>query len=304
MKQQPTVGSPHVLPCKPIHRDYSNGELRKAPDSPVTVYAVSVHSNFTGSNIRLADEDSEEQAYARLFATDGNHDPLISSIEEGLTYVDRARNGGEALAVFSLWTTSYSKRLRAMLDEYSRKFPILFEWFDGRDRCTRIIVDGKTDFQAAQTITTSDDREGDEYIALGKQLSQGTRLWIHPQTGHRFLILICGEINVVLGSARSKAGCRWDPFIEVDPLKKLNIHCVLNPSHTRFGPQAVRDKHQYLSKRCGVLVSCNNTYEELQWGDKRYNAWASNPCWKAGKRVDDIYDKGDYMTAQWVTLPG
>lgn len=304
MKKQASGGSPTSSSCKPVQQEYRPSDIRRTPSTPLAICAVSLHHDFSEDNVRLKDDDPEQDAYTQLFAADKNHDPNLAGIKEALEYVDRERKGCHALAMFSLWTTSCSRGVQALLAQYSRKFPILIEWFDGHNACTRIVVNGMTDFQAQQTIARSEDRsDGDGlYGQLGEQLSHGKRLWIHPHTGHRFLLLICGEINVVLGSRNSKVSYQWDPaVVGNDPLKRFNIHSVLNPSHTRFGPQAVRDKQAYLGRLCGALVSCNNTYETLYWEERPYNSWATNWCWRKGMKVDQMH-KGKYVRARWLTL--
>ena len=78
MKRQPTEGSPQVSHCKPIYRNYSSEVLTNAPESPVTVFAISLHIDFNERNIRLGDDDSAGVGYDKLFANDKEHDPHLS----------------------------------------------------------------------------------------------------------------------------------------------------------------------------------------------------------------------------------
>lgn len=77
------------------------------------------------------------------------------------------------------------------------------------------------------------------------------------------VLLICGEINVVEGGGPSPR-LRWgsrDMRLWWESLPRPRI--VLNPTHTRMGPQAPRDKRAWLSQDGAVLCPDNAAHETL-----------------------------------------
>lgn len=88
------------------------------------------------------------------------------------------------------------------------------------------------------------------------------------------MLLICGEANFVGGGGRSKC---WNhetvekAGLTVQRLTSLKV--IANPSHTRSGPQALRDKRAWLS-RGGILLHTANIHSN---GWKKVNGDGAVP---------------------------
>ncbi len=228
----------------------------------------------------------EAWAYRNLFIRKA--DPHCSSIKQTLEFLATQTENSNALLVFSLWTTSLlSEGMKDILSA-SGRMPILFETFDGYSQQITIAYEGSIIETYKQLVAEAKDvKPGSQhYDELVEQLQIGERIWVHPNTHHRFLLLICGEINCITSGGSSRNPVEWDRRVfKVDPIHEYQVDCVLNPSHTNFRPQAIRDKQRYLSGDGRTVVSCNNLYSGLKNSGKG-SSRTTNFCWQNGRGLE------------------
>jgi hypothetical protein len=176
--------------------------------------------------------------------------------------VSGALAGAPGLLVFSPWTMRDGGEAERRIRQFSETCPVVAEAkVAGMGWMMRIYAGGDIVLQEEQLVATSGDRRDAAYPELGRRVMGGERLWIHPDTGHRFLLLICGEMNIILGRESSDS-LHWDESVmSIDPIAHHGVHGVLNPSHTRFGPQPMRDKHAFLARESGAVVCASNTFQ-------------------------------------------
>lgn len=100
---------------------------------------------------------------------------------------------------------------------------------------------------------------GAELVGRLREPAPSGRRWSVPGVGPAMLLL-CGEANVVAGGGPS--GCWHYQSVAVAGLSEAELREVcagLATTHTRSGPQALRDKRAWLS-RGGILLHTANTH--------------------------------------------
>jgi hypothetical protein len=125
----------------------------------------------------------------------------------------------------------------------------------------------------------------------------GGRRWRLPGVGEGLLVA-CGENNVLRGGGPSptitvekQAVARG---LTVEFLRRFRI--VANPTHTRQGPQASRDKKTELS-RGGVCVAVGNAHPSYRyrWREGRTTTVEKM---RASRRTAEFYRRGDPVPLQ------
>lgn len=264
------------------NKTVSNSEF--SPKRPLCIFAVSLYHDFARIKQPQTDKSIKkiaECSYGRMLQNnpDAQHDAISESFSFIEPYIKKTDY--PALIVYSLWTTSCNSEFyKKELAKYSHNCPILLEKYI-QDDCYKVEIwqHGSCVFSRPQTISSSSERSSsnEDYQTLLQEINSGARFWTHPETGHRFLVLICGEINVVIPKGN---GYQLDEMVHIEK----GVHGVINPSHTRFKRYNVRKKQKYLSKRFGCTVSCNNTFL-FHW--KGGKDTGKNPCWQNSNKIEN-----------------
>jgi len=227
--------------------------------------------------------------------------PELVAIKEAFDHIENITKGGYRLIVFSLNTFLSNSPQKELIIDKSHNFPILVEEIDKSTLSKKTIIYycGDSIAEYSQMIARSEERDSEEYNDLLNQISNGERVWSHPITAHKFLILICGELNALNGSNHTQT---WDT--KLDPLETHDIKCVLNPSHTPFRLQEMREKHKFISEKCGYLGSCSNLGSKtIPRGDKLVNALTPNACWDNGSNINHLNSHLEHSQISNFTLP-
>ncbi len=156
---------------------------------------------------------------------------------------------------------------------------------------TYLLKDGKVAVTATQRFARASDRAAGSAALLG-DLTDGSR------SDSDAILWVCGEVELLSGGGGRRGG-------GPNPVRNETKHrdsvlrgggVVLNPAHTRAGPQASRDKRAWLS-RGGWLLNTANTHARgwTFWGvDKEgqfttsYTAGVSHSAagvWRRGNRL-------------------
>lgn len=257
----------------------------RSPKGPLDVFGFCLWKDFEGTNRPLGKKEGPGAGFRDGFSRDSAF--FRAEIEEALGVVQKQRHGAPALAVFSLWTATDGSKATSALIEASRSFPVVAEVF-GRDGCERLTIfeGGKVVARCQQTIAYAAERGSEKGEQLAVEVNAGNRLWIHPDTGHVFLYLICGEANMICGSEDLKRQGWYPKLFPEDPLRRFNVSGVLNPTHTYQSLPACHRQRAYLSRSGRLVVSCNTTYENLRWRSfGLYRSIACNPWWQNRRKL-------------------
>lgn len=185
--------------------------------------------------------------------------------------------------VFPGWTL-VGRRPPAWLLAASKHLTISVEMFSaasargssGRDWQTYVLDDGNVLIgPSPQVIATSGElNDAALHAALLHEIVHARLGSIRGRTDA--LLLVCGEANVVRGGGASR-----DLRPHGIATRTLQQPLVLNPAHTPGGPQAMRDKRAWLSRR-GCVVTTANTFSGLAGHNSKRTAAIA---WVRGERV-------------------
>ena len=147
---------------------------------------------------------------------------------------------------------------------------------------------------AEQVFWTGDDRlcecrHGAAIAAMTRRGPEGNgRRWSHTCLGESLLVL-CGENNVLVGGGSSGSRARASSEGRKAGLEQQRkMHgLVANPTHTRQGPQASRDKKAAFAPN-GLVVSvanCHGPYRHLVRDKKKPRPMEKpgRPSWKSAE---------------------
>jgi hypothetical protein len=223
------------------------------------------------------------------------------------------------LMVFSLWTLR-----RQGLDKLGISrgrgfgFPIMLEVFgkNKADLTVEVWHRGKQIYSAKQLLSSSKEvrpKRSEKALKLFDSTVNKSKLnpryFTHPDTGHKINIMICGEMNQIFGGGNSRMPSNiWgtDHKNNKDVVNDL-ADIVLNPSHTRFGPQAMRDKQKKLSQtyKVPVFSPCSiyrvtelNHYPNQESAKWAYNRLASNKTYSSGKLLEPTTKRGSTLVVK------
>ncbi len=227
-------------------------------------------------------------------------------LNDVLTAIDAAKAEHADVVLFPGWTLFGLIPPRQLLDA-TQGITVVLETFDRvrgpkKHAITWVIREGvSVHFPVEQYLAEGAEVEpggrlSDTARALANDIVGGHRdIQLSPQ--RRALLLVCGEINLV-GGGNNGAGSTWHrPSLEacVPALTARRLSgypLVLNPAHTRMGPNATREKRRWLSTS-GWLVTTANTHSGYQlWtkvdGSETLEVFRRNASMTAAR----VYRKG------------